>query len=173
MKEYISRVSDDQIMDWVIEYLHTTGWCNPSVGSLQDVDDIIVARGKDSALITIYYAHPLKDSDYDEYVTGYDDNGTYTQKVCQSFVASSFDFECFDITEDQIQKTIYGGEDINEDARKFWCNKMFQKFKTLDEEYGHDLYQHNQQQTRNKTKAQEEQVENQMEIFADSYEIGL
>ena len=50
---------------------------------------------------------------------------------------------------------------------------MFQKFKTIDEEYGHDLYQYDQQQTRNKSKAQEEQVENQMEIFSDSCEIGL
>ena len=173
MANYINYISDDELTDWVLDYLKAVNWQNANIRSIESFKDSVVERDEEgSALITLYFDEDIKVVLSDEYIQQYmEDFNFEQQRMALEFGVNSFDVTSCGINGDDIFKTVYGGEDLHEDFRKYWCDKMFHAVRNINgEEFLQDLNQYNSQLASGE---ENEQLENQLQIFNEHDEAEM
>ena len=173
MTNYIDYVSDDEIIDWVVDYLKAVNWQNASIGELKNVKEVEIERGNNAnATVTLYFYADTK-SHLDNYAIP-EDIEDFTEeptKTALSFEVNAFDITKCGITENDIFATVYGGENLHEDFRKYWCDKMYHAvIKTDGSAFLQDLIKYNAQFEQDE---KDEPLENQLTMFDDTCEPAL
>ena len=69
MKDYIRKVSNEEIAGWIVDYLAEIGWgLNNPYKNLQNVEDLYIDRCKGNFVATLYFDHPHKEYSHQETV---------------------------------------------------------------------------------------------------------
>jgi len=173
MTNYIDYISDDELTDWMVDYLKAVNWQNASIGELDNVKEIEVERGDNANAIVTLYFHANDQSHLDEYALPEDMEGFNPEptRTTLSFEVNAFDITNCGISEDDIFDTVYGGDDLHEDFRKYWCDKMYHALtKPNRDKFLQDLMHYNAQLVKDE---ENEPLENQLTLFDDTCEPAL
>lgn len=132
MKNYLLSLTDYEIKSYLLSYLQLTNWSNVHNDLYLDkLEDIIVERGKNEAVITLYFKHLYKFDIHDKYVTVDSATGMKDIDVCQVFYVNSYKVSGYNLYNNQVDKFLYNNKKngrIEDDLTKYWNYRLFKKF---------------------------------------------
>ena len=161
MKNYINRVSDEEIAGWIVDYLEEVGFSSGEM-NVDTCDELVIQRGNGNVIVTAYFEHPNRSYNQQEYIRYNSEipGAVITEKIHMVFFGDSYNMEGLDMYSANIEQYAFEESDsIEEDLKRYWQGKMYWKFK--DEAYLDNLNKY------------EEELQQKAEAEADSSELGL
>ena len=163
MKDYIRKVSNEEIAGWIVDYLAEIGWgLNNPYKNLQNVEDLYIDRCKGNFVATLYFDHPHKEYSHQETVYYHSDipGVDIREEINMIIYGDSYNLEAIRLESSAIQKFAFEeSTSVAEDLKRYWQSKMYWKFK--DEGYLDNLNKY------------EEKLQQEIAEKANASEIGL